>query len=321
MHLKVTGEEYETAKIVGDVGLIIKDIGAPSVIGMMAFDEIFAAFAEMISGFSGTPVNPPLGHMGGYAVIGMKAMLANNGDAEKVAKMIAEERVACSFDPEVAMLSINLIARKADELHNGPITSMLINATEPARAKSLHTRAEYAFDQLSAGKTLEEVVRTLDDERISNVEKNANTLLSGMVGADVKIKILKIESGARRTSKLATKYMAFDPLVDISVTVGENTAVMNGFVHDLVPKISRGERDDIAPIAPLAGAVLDELILAAVSIMNVVVPAAVAAAMKLHAPVDAAAIAEKAAYLTAAIPGGKAAATRVGKLALGIVEY
>lgn len=321
LHIKVTGEEYDTAKVVGDVGLIIKDIGGPSVIGMMAFDEIFAVFAEMVSGFSTMPVNAPLGHIGGYAVVGMKALVANNGDMGKVSKMIAEDRAASSFSPEVALLSINIIARKANELYNGPITNMLINATEPARAKALHARAEFAFDKLSEGKTLEEVVRTLDDERIATVEKYANILLTGMVGADVKIKILKIVPGARRTSKLAKKYLAFDPLVDISVTVGDNTAVMNGFVHDLIPKICKGERDDIAWAAPLAGAVLDELSLVSCCILNIVAPAAVASAMKLHIPEDAAAIAEKAAYLTAAIPGGKASATRVGKLALEIVEY
>lgn len=321
LHLKVTGEEFETAKIVGDVGLIIKDIGGPSVIGMMAFDEIFAAFAEGISGFSGSPVNAPIGHVGGYAVIGMKALIGNNGDVDKVAKMIAEERVACSFDPEVAMLSINTIARIANELHEGPVTNMLIEATDPARAKALHTRAEFAYDQLSSGKSLEEVVRILDDERIANVENNANRILTAMAGAEVKIEILKIVPGARRTSKLARKYLAFDPLVDVSLTVGENTAVMNNFVHELLPQISKGERPDIAWAAPLAGAVISELVLAAVSLLNIVVPAAVASAMKLHAPVDAAAIAEKAAHITAAIPGGKASATKVAKLALQIVEY
>lgn len=320
LHMKITGEEYETAKVIGDVGLILKDIGGPSVIGLMAFDEIFASFAELISGFSTMPVNPPLGHVGGYAVVGMKALVTNGGDIEKVSKLIGEDRAASSFSPDVALLGLNTIARKASELHNGPVTRMLINATDAARAKALHSRAEFAFDQLSAGKTLEEVVRTLDDERIKYIEKHANAILTQMVGAEVKVEILKVERGARRSSKLAKKYMAFDPLIDVNVTVGGNTAVMPGFVHDLLPKISMGERDDIAWAAPLAGAVLDEVTLAAGSILNIIVPAAVASAMKLHTPEEAAVIAEPAAYVTGAIPGGKASATRVGKLALEIVS-
>jgi hypothetical protein len=319
LHIRVTGEEYDTAKIVGDVGLIIKDIGGPSVIGMMAFDEIFAAFGEMISGFSTMPVNAPLGHVGGYAVIGMKALIANGGDLETVSKLIAEDRANNSFSPDVALLGINLISRKASELHNGPVTRMLVNATDPARAKSLHSRAEFAFDQLTMGKSLEEVVSMLEDQRVEYIEKHAGIVLSAMTQSEVKVKILKIATGARRTSKLAKKYMAFDPVLDISMTVGENTVLLEDFANDLVPKISKGERDDIAWIAPLAGAVGGEITLAAGSILNVIVPAAVASAMKLHTPEEAAAICEKAAYLTAAIPGGKAAATRVGKLAVEMV--
>lgn len=320
LHIRVTGEEYDTAKVVGDVGLILKDIGGPSVIGMMAFDEIFAVFAEGISGFSTLPFNAPLGHIGGYAVVGMKALVANNGDVEKVGKMIAEDRAVNSFSPEVGLLGINLIARKSGELHNGVVTRMLVNATDPARAKSLYSRAEFTFDQLTAGKSLEEVVRDLDDQRVAYIESNCSRVLSGMVGEDVKIEITKIANGARRTTKLSKKYLAFDPDIDITVTVGDKEVVMNGLAHDLIPQIAKGEREDIAWAAPLAGAVAGEIALVAGSIMNIVVPAAVASAMKLYTPEEAAAIVEQSAYLTAAIPGGKAAATRVGKLALEMIQ-
>ena len=94
VHFKVTGEAVDTAKLVGDVGLILKDIGAPSVIGMMAFDEIFSCFQEGIAGFSGGPVNAPLGHVGAYAVIGMKALIKNGGDAAKTGQEIVAERLS-----------------------------------------------------------------------------------------------------------------------------------------------------------------------------------------------------------------------------------
>ena len=72
---------------------------------------------------------------------------------------------------------------------------------------------------------------------------------------------------------------------------------------------------------PYAAAVINELSLNGCSILNIVVPAAVASAMKLYEPKEAAGIVEGAAYLSRAIPGGKMAATKVGKLALDIINY
>ncbi|MDO5409807.1 MAG: hypothetical protein Q4F21_05060 [Lachnospiraceae bacterium] len=321
LHYKVTGEEIETAKLVGDVGLILKDIGAPAVIGMMAFDEIFSVFQEGIAGFSGGPVNSPLGHVGAYAVIAMKALLKNGGDAAKTAKEIVAERSATTFDPEVAQLCLNTINRKAHELYRGPVTSLLIEATEPARVKALYRRAAYSYDKLMEGETLENIVVHFDDERVATVEKYAGILFSGMTGETVSVKVRKIAAGARRTTKLTHKYWSFDPLVDITVKMGDKTAVMDGFVHDIIPKVVKGECQDVAWAVPFAAGAMDELALCACSILNVVVPAAVAAAIKKHEPAEAADIAEKAAYLTRAIPGAKAAAKYVGNLALNIMEY
>ena len=166
LHMKVTGEEYDTAQLVGDVGLILKDVGGPAVIGMMAFDEIFACFQEGISGFSGMPLNPPLGHLGCYAVVAMKALTAEGADAATVAKELAAERAACNFVPEIALTSINIVARKAHELHRGPVTDLLIKATDPARAHALHRRAEYSYDQLKAGASLSDIVAHFDQERV-----------------------------------------------------------------------------------------------------------------------------------------------------------
>ncbi len=321
LHFKVTGEEVETAKIVGDVGLILKDIGAPSVIGMMAFDEIFSCFMEGVAGFSGGPVNAPLGHIGAYAVIGMKALIKNNGDASKTADEIAAERKSCSFDPEVAMMSINTVCRKAEELRRGPVTKMLIEATEPARVKEIYRRASYSFDKLSEGATLESLVVEFDQEKISTVEENAGNLLSQMVGEPVKIKVRRIAPAARRTTKVVKKYWSFDPLVDITVQVGDNVADLDGFVHDIIPRVVKGECQDVAWAVPLAAAVMDELALCACSILNVVVPAAVAAVMKKYEPAEAADVAEAAAFLTRAIPGAKFAAKNVAELALRIIDY
>ena len=51
------------------------------------------------------------------------------------------------------------------------------------------------------------------------------------------------------------------------------------------------------------------------------VPAAMAAVLKIADPKEAADRMEKVAYLSRAIPGGKAAATQVGKLAVAIADF
>lgn len=321
LHYKITGEEVDTAQLVGDVGLILKDIGGPSVIGMMAFEEIFACFQEGIAGFSGMLINPPLGHVGGYAIVAMKALLANGGDAAVTARAIEAERRACSVNPEAACISINTVCRKAQEMWPGSVTRVLIDATEPSRAKALHDRAEYAYDQYLAGMSIEDVIRKFDQDRIDYTLENANRLFSGMAGAPVKVELLKMEGGARRTKKLAKKYWTFDPNVDMRVTVGDQIAELPGFIHDLIPRYMKGEFREIGWAIPFAAAVMDDLCLNNCVIVNMIVAAGMAAAMKIATPEEAAERMEAAAFLSRCIPGGKAAGATVGRLARAIMDF
>ncbi|HIU77259.1 MAG TPA: hypothetical protein IAC62_15330 [Candidatus Pelethocola excrementipullorum] len=321
LHVKVSGEEYETAKLIGDIGLLLKDIGGVSVIGMMAFDEIFSIFQEGIAGFSGSPINAPLGHIGAYCVIALKMLLQSNGDITTVAKQIANERFATAIDGENAMLCINTITVRSKEISNGPVTQTLIEATEPTKVNAVYRRANLAYEMLSAGERVEVVVRKLDDERLATVENGSNRIFSDMFQKDIKIKFRRIEKGARRTNKLAKKYLSFDPMIDVDITVDGWKHQLDGFVHDLVPKIAKGEREDLAEIAiPIAGAV-DDILLSAHTILNATVPAAVAVAMGIATPEEAAKQVESGAYVTLGIPGGKAAALDVGKRALAMIEY
>ena len=65
LHVRITGKEIATGKLIGDLGLILKDIGGPTVIGIMALDEIVSVFEEGIAGSGAGPANPPLGHVAG----------------------------------------------------------------------------------------------------------------------------------------------------------------------------------------------------------------------------------------------------------------
>lgn len=249
------------------------------------------------------------------------ALSHKDADQKALAKELVCDRAQGNVHPECALFCINIVARKAAELRGGPVTRFLIDATEPARAKAIHDCAEYTYEELSAGKTLGETVKNLDDKRVATVEKFTRRWFKNLTGEDVVIEFLRIGKAARRTSKLALKYFAFDPLLDVRVTVGDKTAVLEHYVDDVIPKASMGEYKEIAWAAPYAAAASADLMLAGCNLINVVIPAAVAAAMNKYTPEDAAAEAEQAAYITCGIPGGKAAATKVARLAEEIIAF
>lgn len=321
LHMHVTDQEFDTAQLVGDVGLILKDIGGPSVIGMMALAEILACFKEPFStGFSSSPVNAPLGHQGAFAIVAMKALLEEDADEDKIAKALVEERCANSLNPESSIVSLNLLSRKADEVRNGRVTRFMIKATMPGVVKAIYEKAEYTYEQLLAGKTIAEVVKKLDDDRLDTVDSRAGEIFTAMTGEKVTVKVENLHSAARRTAKLVKKYWSFDAYVDVTVTMGDKKAVMPGFVHDVIPKVCQGECQDVAWSVPMAAAVMDDLALSGCNILNAVIPAAVASAMELGDPKELAGEAEKAAYVTAGIPGCKAHATAIGTLAQAIIR-
>lgn len=317
LHMRVTGEEYDTAHLVGDVGLILKDIGGPSVVGMMSFVEIFSCFEERICGASGAPHNSPLGHMTCYTVSAMKA-LAAGGDPAEIGKKIVQDRAEDTVYPESGIFSIYVIARKASELRHGPVTRLLMDATAPAVSKMIYDKTKATYQGLSEQKSLAEVVKQLDDERVAAVEKGASQWWKKVSGKDIQIRFLRIENAARRSSKLVKKYFAFDPLVDVEVTEEGRTVVLEHFVDQVIPKVSMGQAPDLAWAVPYAAPAASDLSLSGCNILNVVIPAATAAVMGVLSPEDAAAEAEKAAYITAGIPGPKAAATKLGRLAAAI---
>jgi hypothetical protein len=148
------------------------------------------------------------------------------------------------------------------------------------------------------------------------VEARANAMFSQMAGKDIKIHVLKICGGARREGHLVERYLAFDCLADVEVGVDGQVIQLPGVVHEIIPQVAKGEREDIAWCIPMVAAVLDELYLAGNTIINITVPAAVAAAMGLMTPDDAAAAAENGATITAGIPGTRPRAAEVARMAV-----
>lgn len=323
LHIRGTGEEYDTARLVGDLGVIIKDIGGPSVIGMMAFEEMLAAFEESLvigAGFSGGPLQPPLGHMTADAVLAMKLLLNNSGDIEKAADKIKEVKENFWIEPEFAKIATNTISRKSEQVKRGPVTKALILATDGTLAKAVYNKAEFAYNQLKEGKELDEIVRMLDDEKMANIEAACSKMFSDMTGKEVKIKITKYQGCARRRkNEFLMKYCGFDTDADLEITVDGEKIVFEGLSHKVIPDAVLNKKRDILEAIPMAAVPVTELQLSGHTIINLIVPAAVAAAMDISSPEDIARKVAAGAYVSSAIPGGVPRAKEVAMRAIRIM--
>jgi hypothetical protein len=323
LHLRGTGDEYDTATLVGGMGMILKDVGAPSVIGMMTVNEILAAFAEgpMIgAGFGGGPVNPPLAHLAADGVIAMKALLNNEGDVEEAADMLREVKLTQWIDPEIAAFSSNTITRKAEQVRRGPVSETIIKATDGIRANALHRRAKFAYEQLSEGKELKEICGALDQARKDRVEENAGKILSGFFGKDITVTFSKLEGGARRDHPFAQMFWGFDADIDATVTVDGEVFEFEGLSHEVIPDAVLNQKSELSLPITVAAAVAQELMYVGCCTIDAVVPAVVAAVMGKHNWKDAGKKAEKGASITCSIPGAKGTAREAARLAVRIMQ-
>ena len=323
LHLRGTGKEYDTASLVGGLGMMLKDVGAPSVIGMMTLNEMLAAFAEsaMIgAGFGGGPVNPPLAHLAADCVIAMNLLIENAGDVEVAADALHEVKTTQWIDPEIASFSTNTIARKAEQVRRGPVTRTIINATDGIRASALLSRAQFAYDELSAGKSLEDICGALDQKRKAKVEANAATILSGFFGKTITVSFSKLEGGARREDPFAQSYSGFDADIDAVVTVDGEKFSFEGLSNKVIPDAVMNAKAELSLPITVAAAVAQELMYVGCCTIDAVVPAVVAAALGKYTAKEAGKCAESGAHITCSIPGAKGTVKEVSALALRIMK-
>lgn len=324
LHIRGTREEYDTATLLGDFALILKDVGGPSVIGSMAFSEIFAGFEEapMIgAGFSGGPVNAPLGHVLGDIVPALRLLLQNGGDVFAAAEVIREYKMNSFIDPELAICSLNTIARKAEQVSRGKITNVCILASEGVRDRAVCRRADLTYEMMKNGKTVADAAKLLDEERRAYVEKRGSAILSGFTGHEIDLKFTELRSHGRRTDKFTERYWGFDSYVSYDVNIDGRPYHVENLSGKEVPAFALEGKNKDDPnwgIALQCGAIIaQELQYIGHTIINITVPAAVAALFDMDAK-TAAKEAENGAYLTRSIPGANEKAAEVAKLAQSI---
>lgn len=310
LHFRLSTDTMPTAKLVGDLGLILKDVGGPTVIGMMAFDEMLQVFEEFAR-----ITDPPLGHLCADGVAVFRALLAEGATAEGVADALVRAKLAASVDPDTTIVAMNIVARKAQQLRRGPVTDALLLASEPGRTQALARRAVFAYDALTAGRALADVVADLDRERLATIERRVGERQSKAIGRAVTVRLTRVEAGARRDSRMARRWLAFDAAIDVEVAIDGVVTVLDGYVDRVVPRVARGEAPELAEAVSIAAMAVGEILVAGNVIANVTVPAAMAAVLGSHAPAEAAEIAEAAAFLTAGIPGSRARAENAAGMA------
>ena len=181
----------------------------------------------------------------------------------------------------------------------------------------IRNKVEYTCRALSEGTTLEQVTHALDDERVHTVEEGLGRWWKKVSGDDVRVKFHTIANSARRkNSKLVKKYLAFDPLFNVEVWRNEKHVMLEHFTDEAIPRSCTPEGKDIAWAITTAAPACSDLALSGCNILNVVIPTAAAQVCGYPGePGDIAQEAERGAYVTGGIPGGKAAAMKVAALA------
>jgi hypothetical protein len=334
LHLLGSNRTFDTARVVGDLGLILKDVGAPTVVGMLGFNDLLCSFMESgaLTPMCISVINPPLVHgITPFLLPAMDLLLSNGGDTTAAGEQIKAARQMVSLNPETALVNMYIMARKATELSTGPVTDALLVASEAATRDAVARRVQRSQEALAAGKELAEVVRALDDERKAVVEEQAGHICSSMLGQPITVRYTQVRPQARRTDPFTRKYLGFDAYFDAEVTVGGKVWHIENVFAEALPRVAlgqatyEGKMPEMQPgqewmiphlqnipltVACFAG---QNLTYSSNCLLNIVVPASVAVAMGKHTPEEAARIAQEAAYITSSIPGAMPRARHVGR--------
>lgn len=281
VHVRGTNEELKTARVIGDLAIILKDSGTPTVVGMMMFCETCAILQESIfigAGVAGGPLVLPLSHWVAAPTLALR-LLAQGKSEDEIASTI-QATVNQFLLADYAAAATNLLARKAEGLETGPLTDAIVRATEPMTTNAVAQRAKYAYDQMQKGVSLVDLVKDVQDKMIQRVGDSVAAMMKGAMGVPVdyiKFKNVKPGSG-RRSHQFALRHFGFDSNVDVELKLNGKVIELKNVVGKAAPEaLMKGDKDVLGVLGIVSIGILQIMTLGAVS-MDVVVCAAMAAA-------------------------------------------
>jgi len=316
LHTILANEEWDTAEIIGDIGLILKDSGCVSVIAMMCLAEAFTMFKEWLVWTAG-PTVTPIASLGGEAWVAMRILSQNGGDIYSAANILKTFRDHW-FDPEIGKLALYLIVNKTKEITNGPVIQSLQLITEPALTWSISQKTSKSYELFTEGKTISEVVNYFEKERENKVEKAVENFCSNYFKKEIKLKLLKAEPLGRIAKKGIGmgKFWSIDPNVDVMVIIDGKEYRIEQLGQKWIPEYAQNKiNNENEKIAVVSAAFLtQDLSYSGVVIFNITVPVCVATTMNIDNINSLAKDACNAAYLTGGIPGAKIKAEKAAKM-------
>jgi hypothetical protein len=304
IHIRGTNEELKTARVLGDLALILKDSGTPTVVGMIMFNEICTVIKEGANlgvGRAGGPLLLPLNHWVTAPSLALY-LFAKGATQDEIISIIRETRNDY-FQKEDAAVATNVLARRAEFIERGPLTEAIIRATEPGLTNSISKRAIYAYEQLKAGKSLTELLEDVQKRHIDVIAASVAKVMSNVLNKKIEyINFLNVRPGAgRRSHKFAQRHFAFDAYIDIEVKVDGEIYKWENLLVKVAPEaLIKGDKKTMDAIATVSLAIT-ELINAGACSMDVVVCACMAAAMGMD-PKEAAEKSAEVANVIIAMP-------------------
>ena len=129
-----------------------------------------------------------------------------------------------------------------------------------------------------------------------------------------------VKSYSRNMKGKLSRWWGLDGDADVEVSIDGKTVLLERIISEVAPKVAETDDEELRSLLFIGGRILRELLLGGNIILNITVPTAVAAIRGMGSPKELGAIAEKAAYITAGIPGARQKAAAVARLAERIAQ-